>query len=734
MNGQIVSDLRGRLRVRLPKPGFTSRTFDRLSAAINKCGGIKYLAHNPLTTSLLIIYEPSDLIRLRLLSALSDFEPGHQRALAGKELAVLAIGEETPLPFNPVWSFILKRIFLPSPIRHFITIVTGIPYLFEGLKYLLWKNQLSVEVLDASALTVLYTRWDLGSAGTLLFFFSLSRYLEAWTRRRSISGLFRSLAGHEEMVWIKTDDGQEVRVKESELGIGTKVIVRSGGLVPVDGKIVEGEAMINQATMTGEPLAVRKTVGGAVFAGTAVEEGEIVIRADKVGGETRIRSIIEYIKESEASKTGLQGRAERKADAIVPYNFLLAGLIYLFTSNTMKAGNVLLVDYSCAIRLSSPLVVLTAMREGNENGILIKGGRYFEELARAKTVVFDKTGTLTEAKPEVGEIVTFKPYRRDEALRLAACLEEHFPHPVGRAVVRQAKAEGLKHEEEHTSVNYVVAHGISSTWHDRRVLLGSRHFVIDDEKVIMTAEEQAEAERLCADGSSLIYMAVDDNLAALISIKDRLRSGVKRTVAILKEQGVERIVMLTGDLKNAAQAMANEAGFTEFLAELLPDQKAKVLKGLRKRGDGVLMVGDGLNDSAALSLADVGVALSDGSELAKDVANVQLLKGRLDGLTFARELSAETINRIHSNYRIIVALNSLFLAMGLFGWIGPGITALLHNATTFMVALRATRPILTVERKLVLLPPLEEEAAPEEEAPLPLPVKAPKKRGKHAAA
>ncbi|MDR2368879.1 MAG: heavy metal translocating P-type ATPase [Deltaproteobacteria bacterium] len=726
MNGLILSDLRGRLRVRIPRPCLTSRTFDRLSAAINKCGGIRYLAHNPMTASILIIYEPSTLIRLRIISALSDFEPGHQRALSGKELGILAIGEETPLPFNPVWSFVLKRIFLPSPIRHFITVVTAIPYIFEGLKYLLWRNQLSVEVLDASALTVLFSRYDLSSAGTLLFFFSLSRYLEAWTRRRSISGLFRSLAGHEELVWIKTDDGQEIRVKESELGVGTKVIVRAGGLVPVDGRIVEGEAMINQATMTGEPLAVRKTIGGAAFAGTAVEEGEIVIRADKVGGETRIRSIIEYIKESEASKTGLQGRAERKADAIVPYNFLLAGLIYLITGNTMKAGNVLLVDYSCAIRLSSPLVVLTAMREGNDNGILIKGGRYFEELARVNTIVFDKTGTLTEAKPEVGEIVTFKPFQRDESLRLAACLEEHFPHPVGRAVVRQAKAEGLKHEEEHTSVNYVVAHGISSTWHDRRVLLGSRHFVIDDEKVIMTPEEEAEAARLSSDGSSLIYMAVDDQLAALISIKDRLRPGVKKTIATLKEQGVERIVMLTGDLRNAAQAMANEAGFTEFLAELLPDQKAKVLKGLRRRGDGVLMVGDGLNDSAALSLADVGVALSDGSELAKDVANVQLLKGRLEGLNFARELSVETINRIHSNYLIIVALNSLFLTLGLFGVIGPGITALLHNATTFGVALRATRPILPDERKLALLPPLGPELLDD---PVPAePVKAPHKR------
>ncbi|MDR0356299.1 MAG: heavy metal translocating P-type ATPase [Deltaproteobacteria bacterium] len=721
MDGTILSDLRGRLRIKLAPPGFTSRTFDRLSAAVTKCGGIRYLAHNPLTASLLIIYDHSEMARCRILAALADFEPGRKRALSSRELKVMAVGEATPLPFNPISTYILKRLFLPCAIRHFISAITAIPYFLEGLKALLWHGKLTVEVLDASALAVLFGRKDLSSAGTLMFFFSLSGYLEAWTRRRSISGLFRSLAGNQEMVWIRTDDGQEIRINEADLAVGSKVIVRAGGLIPVDGRVIEGEATVNQATMTGEPLGVRKTVGGAVFAGTAVEEGQIVIRADQVGGETRIRSIIEYIKESEASKTGLQGRAERKADAIVPYNFLLAGLIYLFTRSAMKAGNVLLVDYSCAIRLSSPLVVLSAMREGNENGILVKGGRYFEELLRAKTVVFDKTGTLTEAKPSVGEIVSFKPFTRNDALRLAACLEEHFPHPVGRAVVRQAKAEGLGHEEEHTSVNYVVAHGISSTWRDSKVLLGSRHFVIDDEKVPITRKQEAEAARLSADGSSIIYMAVNNSLAALISIKDSLRRGVKQTIAKLKEQGVERIIMLTGDLKNAAAAMAKEAGFTEYLAELLPDQKAKVLKGLTKYGDGVLMVGDGLNDSAALSLADVGVALSDGSELAKDVANVQLLRGRLEGLTLARALSKSAIDRIHSNYQVIIGFNSLFLTLGLFGVIGPGVTALLHNMTTFLVALRATRPLLSFEEKMSLLPPLEPEAAPLD---APVPVKA----------
>jgi Cu2+-exporting ATPase len=694
MDGQVISDAAGRLRVRIPRPGLTPKSFDRLSGVVMKAARVKYLAYNPVTLSILVIYEGGLGARPRLLAALADFTPGPPRALSGPERVIHAVGEETPLPFNPVWTYVLKKIFLPRPIRYALTLISAVPHLFDGLKYLLWKGQLSVEVLDGAALATLLGRWDLNSAGTLLFFFKLSSYLEAWTRRRSLSGLFRSLAGHEETVWIRDASGVEVKVKESDLAVGSLVVVRAGGLIPVDGRVVEGEAMVNQATMTGEPLAVRKGVGGAVFAGTAVEEGQMVVRSDRVGGETRIRSIIEYIKDSEASKSGVQGRAERKADAIVPYNFLLAGLVWLWTRNTMLAGNVLLVDYSCAIRLSTPLVVLTAMREGNERGVLVKGGRYFEELGRAKTVVFDKTGTLTEAKPEVGEVLSFAPFDRQGALRLAACLEEHFPHPVGRAVVRQAKLEGLGHEEEHTEVNYVVAHGISSGWRGQRVILGSRHFVVDDEGAKLTPEERDAADRLSADGSSIIYMAVDDRLAALISIRDRLRDGVRETITGLRDRGVERVVMLTGDLESAAASMAREAGFTEYLSELLPDQKAKVLKGLRRRGDGVVMVGDGLNDSAALSLADVGVALSDGSELAKDVANVQLLKGRLEGLTLARDLSERTMGRIHSNYIVIVALNSLFLALGLNGLIGPGITALLHNATTFMVALRATRPML----------------------------------------
>ncbi|MDR1395113.1 MAG: heavy metal translocating P-type ATPase, partial [Deltaproteobacteria bacterium] len=440
--------------------------------------------------------------------------------------------------------------------------------------------------------------------------------------------------------------------------------------------------------------AVKKETGGAVFAGTAVESGRIVIKATKVGRSTRINTIIEYIRESESSKAGVQGRAERLADAIVPFNFLLFALVFLITRDPFRAGNVLLVDYSCAIRLSTPLSVLSAMREGNDQKVLIKGGRYLEELAQAEIIVFDKTGTLTEARPKVAAVEPYAPFSRREALRLAACLEEHFPHPVGRAVVLQAKAEGLRHEEEHTHVDYVLAHGISSAWRGHKVLLGSRHFVLEDGGIILTAEQQKRSEELTENGASLIYMAVDGKLAALVAIEDRLRPGVRETLVRLQHLGLQRAIMLTGDVEASARHMAKVMGFSEYRSELLPDRKAVFLKALAGLNRGVIMVGDGLNDSAALSLANVGIALSDGSELAKDVANVQLLGGKIEGLAIARLLAQRSMDRMKENFRIIVGFNTALLGLGLFGFLGPSLTAALHNAMTVYVAYRGTRPYL----------------------------------------
>ncbi|MDR1041908.1 MAG: heavy metal translocating P-type ATPase [Deltaproteobacteria bacterium] len=700
----MISDLRGRLRVRVEPARLGQDGFDRLSATIMKYGGVRYISYSRLTGGILVLYDDSPGKRLFILRTIYEFEENGIHPVSVREREPLSVGEEAPLPYNPIWVLFLKLVFLPRPIRVALSLAAAVPIVLKGAKELLWRNKLNVEVLDAVALSVCFGRADFTSAGTLLFFFSLSGYLEAWTRRRSLSVLFHSLKGPDEKVWVKGKDGKPALVPESSLQIGAEVIVQAGGLIPVDGVVETGDAMVNQATMTGEPLPVHKAPGGAVFAGTTVEEGEITVRASRVGGSTRIRSIIEYIKESEASKSGLQGRAERMADAIVPFNFVLALVTFLATRNVAKAGNALLVDYSCAIRLSTPIAVLSAMREGNESGILVKGGRFLEELSAADTCVFDKTGTLTEARPQVSEITTFHPFDRAEALRLAACLEEHFPHPVGRAVVNQAKSEGLSHDEEHTKVDYVVAHGISSSWRGKKVLLGSRHFIFEDEGVPLTPEAEREIDRVAAKGESMIYLAADGALAAIISISDRIRYRAKETIAELKAAGVDRTVMLTGDLKATARNMSEKIGFHEFQAELLPDDKAAYLTELSREGRRVMMVGDGLNDSAALSLARVGVALSDGSELAKDVANVQLLNGRLDALPVARLLATKTMGRIHENYWIIVVLNTVFMGLGLLGMAGAGLVSFLHNGTTVLVAARAARPFLKPWERLASKP------------------------------
>ena len=698
MNGYIVSDLRGRMRLRIPRFSLGPDDWQRLSTLLSEIEGLRSSSYNELSAGLLIIYQHDQTLRERILALVAAFE-AEEAPFTGP----VVVPEEEPMPPNPVWRHLGKKL-LPFPIRAVINSIKAIPHMIVGLGSLL-SGRLNVEVLDASALAVCFLRRDFRAAGTLLFFFALGHYLEMWTKRRSRAGLFRSLAGQAEKVWIRDENGAELLVKESDLVEGCLVIVRSGGLIPVDGIVAEGEAMVNQSSMTGEPLAVRRVEGGAVFAGTTVTEGEIVIRASKVGSKTRVQSIVQYIEESEASKAGIQGRAERLADSIVPFSFILSALVFLITRDPLKAGNVLLVDYSCAIRLSTPLAVLSAMRAGNENGILIKGGRYIEEIAAADSIVFDKTGTLTKAKPQVAAVVPFGGWDRREALRLAACLEEHFPHPVGRAVVRQARQEELHHEEEHAKVNYVVAHGISSTWREQRVLLGSRHFVLEDEKISISPDEARAAEEEASRGRSVLYMAVGDKLAALISIEDQLRPEVGQVLSQLADDGFKRAVMLTGDIESTAAALARETGFKEYRSHMLPDEKAAFVARLVNDGARVMMVGDGLNDSAALSRANVGVSMNDSSALAKDVANVLLLNGDLRDLHQARLLSAGTMDRIRSNYWLIVTLNTIFLGLGLTGLIGPGVTALLHNSTTVWVAYRSTRVGLPKPGSRKALPP-----------------------------
>ena len=469
--------------------------------------------------------------------------------------------------------------------------------------------------------------------------------------------------------------------------------------------MAEGEASVNQASMTGEPLGVLRSPGSSVYAGTVVEEGEIAIRPTGVGDGTRLRQIVRFIEDSEALKAGVQGKAERLADAVVPFSFLLAGLVWLVTRNPARAASVLLVDYSCALKLSTPLAVLAAMKEGVGRGVLVKGGRFLESLAAADAVVFDKTGTLTESRPRVAEVIPGEGYERDDILRTAACLEEHFPHPVARAVVRKAEQEGLHHQEEHTEVEYVVAHGIASRLHGKRVLFGSRHYIHHDEGVPVDGMRE-DIERLAREGRSILYLAVDGKLAGLIAIEDPLRPEAAPVIRKLLGRGI-RVVMLTGDDERTAAAVAELLGISEYRSQVLPTDKAAVIRSLQAEGHTVAMLGDGINDSPALSAADVGVTLSDGADLAREVADVVLTECRLDGLVTAVDLSKAAMRRIRTDFGLIMTLNTVFLASGLAGFLQPGPSALLHNLTTVGVSLNAMRPMLKAGAE----PQLEEVSA-----------------------
>lgn len=587
--------------------------------------------------------------------------------------------------------YLILRPFLPRIVRMVSAFFRALPFLLKGGRSLV-SGRLNVDVLDAAALGISLARGDFRSVGLITALFAVGEFLEEWTRKKSRESLAESLAVDVDTVWVKRGEA-EVQVPLSALVDDDLVVVRAGSSIPVDGVVAEGEAMVNQTSMTGEPLAVARRAGASVYAGTVVEEGRLDIRPTGVGSATRINQIVGFIERSEALKANVQGKAERLADAIVPYSFLLAGGVWAVTRDVARAASVLLVDYSCAIRLATPLAILTGMREGARHGVLIKGGRFIEGLAGADTVVFDKTGTLTEARPRVAEVISLNGHGRDDVLRLAACLEEHFPHPVARAVVRKAEQEALDHQEEHAEVEYVVAHGIASRLRGQRVLVGSRHFVHEDEGVPLD-EFLPVINEWAAKGYSILHLAIGGKLAGILCIEDPLRTEAAAVVRGLREQGVKRVIMLTGDGPVTAAAVANAVGVDEWRAQVLPADKADIVRQLQAEGGKVVMVGDGINDSPALSAADVGVSLRDGADLAREVADVVLSGNDLAELLVARHLAKATLRRIHVNFGSIMGLNSAFMALGLVGRAQPGMLALLHNLTTVGVALNAMRPML----------------------------------------
>ena len=586
---------------------------------------------------------------------------------------------------------ILFTAFLPMPVSNALTIIKGLKYIWKGL-CTLGEGKLTVDVLDGASITACLSRKNYKTAGSVMFLLSVSALLEDYTRARTRAVLADSLAVKADKVWLVTEES-DVLIPMSELHAGDRIRVRTGSVIPVDGEICEGEAYINESSMTGEPLAVMKSAGSSVFAGTVVEEGTVAITVRSLSSDTKISKIIELIDNSENLKAGVQSRAETLADSIVPFSFLGFGLTLLLTGNITKAVSLLMVDYSCAIKLATPISVISAMKEAAARKIMIKGGKFMELFAKTDTIVFDKTGTLTSACPQVTQIIPLSDCSREYILKTAACLEEHFPHSVARAVVRKALEEGLHHEEEHAEVEYIVAHGISSRLHGKKVLVGSYHFLFEDERIPLT-EEQRLTIRNHARGKSNIFLAIGRRAIGMIGVSDPPRPEAAETIARLKRQGISSIIMLTGDSESAARAISRQLGITEYRSQVLPEDKARFIQQLKKSGKTVCMVGDGINDSPALSCADVSVSMKDSSDIAREVADISLLSSSLAELVVLRELSCAVLEKIERNYRFIIGFNSSLILLGMFGLITPDLSAFLHNASTVYVSARSTRRCL----------------------------------------
>ena len=584
-----------------------------------------------------------------------------------------------------------NKLFLPMPIRTVITGVKSVKYIYQGIHTLL-QRKIEVPVLDATAIGVSMFRGDISTAGSVMFLLGIGEILEEWTHKKSVDDLARSMSLNISRVWL-CNDGQEMLVPTTKIQTGDLVRVHMGNMVPFDGTVAEGEAMVNQASLTGESEPVRKYIESTVYAGTVVEEGELTIRVKETNGSSKFDKIVTMIEESEKLKSGLESKAEHLADRLVPYTLLGTGITSLLTRNMTKAISVLMVDFSCALKLAMPISVLSAIREASNYHVTVKGGRYLEAMAEADTIVFDKTGTLTKAQPTVKQVVAFNGMSENELLRIAACLEEHFPHSMAKAVVQAAIDRHLVHEELHSKVEYIVAHGISSKINDKKVVIGSYHFVFEDEKCAVPDGMMEAFDKLPSECSHL-FMAIDHELAAVICIEDPLREEAAAVVRKLKETGISKVVMMTGDSDRTAKAIAARVGVDEYYSEVLPEDKASFVEEEKKAGRKVIMIGDGINDSPALSAADIGIAISDGAEIAREIADITVGADSLNELVTLKLISDGLMKRIHKNYRFIVGFNTGLIVLGVAGILQPATSALLHNTSTLMIGLKSMQDIL----------------------------------------
>lgn len=583
------------------------------------------------------------------------------------------------------------KLFLPYPVRACVTTVKSVKYICKGLNCL-WHRKIEVPVLDATAIGVSVIRSDFETAGSVMFLLGIGELLEEWTHKKSVDDLARTMSLNVGKVWLVKDDN-EVLVPSSEIEVGDKVVVRMGKIIPFDGQVTDGEAMVNQASLTGESAPVRKCENSYVYAGTVVEEGEITIKVKETGGSSKFEKIVMMIEESEKLKSALESKAEHIADKLVPYTLAGTGITYLLSRNVTKALSVLMVDFSCALKLAMPISVLSAIREASMHNITVKGGKFLEAVANADTIVFDKTGTLTKAQPTVAKVISFNGYEPDELLRIAACLEEHFPHSMANAVVDAARAKKLDHEEMHSKVEYVVAHGISTKINDKKVIIGSYHFVFEDEKCVVP-EGKEELFKNLPNEYSHLYLAIGDSLAAVICIEDPLREEAEAVINSLRRAGISKIVMMTGDSDRTAKVIAKKVGVDEYYSEVLPEDKAKFVEKEKAKSRKVIMIGDGINDSPALSAADVGIAISDGAEIAREIADITIGSDDLYNIVTLKLLSDSLMKRISKNYRNIVGFNTGLILLGVSGIIQPTTSALFHNTSTLLISLKSMQNLL----------------------------------------
>ena len=692
MKFTIKHESRGRMRVHMEQYRMTYEQADTLLYVIHNHRNVTFVKVYDRTADAVIEYVGD---REQIIELLRHF---HYESANVPQTVIKTSGRELNNSYQEkligsvVWHY-SKKLLLPLPIRIALTIGQSVKYMGIGLKCLL-QRKIEVPVLDATAITVSLITKDFSTASSIMFLLGIGELLEEWTHKKSVDDLARSMSLNVSKVWLKTPENQEILVESSKIEKGDKVVVHMGNVIPFDGEVLDGDAMVNQASLTGESVPVQRTVGNTVFAGTVVEEGEITIRVKEVEGNNRFDQIVTMIEESEKLKSELEGKAEHYADKLVPWTLGATGLTYLLTRNVTKAMSILMVDFCCALKLAMPISVLSAIREASLYNVTVKGGKFLEAVAEADTIVFDKTGTLTKAHPTVVDVVNFNDeYSSDDMLRVAACLEEHFPHSMAKAVVDAASKKGLSHEEMHTKVEYIVAHGIATSINGKRTVIGSYHFVFEDEKCVVPAGKESLFELLPLYYSHL-YLAIEGKLSAVICIEDPLRDEAAAVVTSLKKAGISKVVMMTGDSERTASVIAKKVGVDEYYAEVLPEDKAAFVEKEKAKGRKVIMIGDGINDSPALSAANVGIAISDGAEIAREIADITVGSDDLYQIVTLKYISNALMKRIKSNYRKIVGFNSGLIALGVAGVLPPTTTALLHNGSTILISVNSMKNLL----------------------------------------